>query len=85
MRNELTELELIDNYLFHQLNDEDTRIVETKILLNDAFAEKVEAQRHTHRLIRLYGRTEQRSRLEKVYRLLQGEPAFANEIKIIFA
>src|ERR1700744_1842008 len=51
IRNALKELALIDNYLLHQLNAEETQNVETSILLNSAFAEKVEAQRIAHRLI----------------------------------
>lgn len=78
MRSELNEIALIDSYLFHQLDDAGTRAVETSILLNNTFAERVEAQRRAHRLIRLYG---QKSRLERIYQQLLNEPAFANQIK----
>lgn len=81
MRSELTELALIDNYLFHQLDQQQTQLVETKVLINEAFAEKVEAQRTAHRLIRLYGRNAQRNRLEDIYQLLLNEPDFANQVK----
>jgi hypothetical protein len=81
MRSELNELALIDSYLFHQLDQQQTQSVETSILLNEDFAEKVEAQRTAHRLIRLYGRKANRSRLEDIYQLLLNEPAFANQLK----
>lgn len=81
MRSELNELALIDGYLLKQLDHDQTEMVETRVLLNQAFAEKVETQRMAHRLIRLYGRNTNRQRLEAIHRQLLKEPAFANEIK----
>lgn len=81
MRSELNELALIDSYLFHQLDQQQTQLVETRVLTNEAFAENVDTQRTAHRLIRLYGRNAQRKRLEDIYRLLLNEPAFAIQIK----
>lgn len=83
MRSELNELALIDNYLFHQLNEEETRLVEKETLLNDVFAEKVETQRQAHRLIRRYGRKEERRRLEQIYQLLFSEKNFSDQIKAL--
>jgi predicted restriction endonuclease len=81
MRSELNELALIDGYLFRQLDQQQTQMVETSILLNNTFAEKVEAQRQAHRLIRLYARTQERQSLENIYQRLLNEPAFANQLK----
>ncbi|HEV2478567.1 MAG TPA: hypothetical protein VGS79_02840 [Puia sp.] len=81
MRSELNELALIDSYLFRQLDQQQNQMVETSVLLSEAFARKVEAQRTAHRLIRLYGRNEQRRRLENIYQQLLSEPAFANQLK----
>ncbi len=81
MRSELTELELIDNYLFRQLDQQQTQKVETNLLVDEAFAEKVEAQRTAHRLIRQYGRNANRQRLENIYHLLLNEAAFAGQLK----
>jgi len=81
MRSELTELELIDNYLFRQLDQQQTQKVETNLLVDEAFAEKVEAQRTAHRLVRLYGRNATRNRFESIYQLLLNEPAFAGQLK----
>jgi len=80
MRNELNEIALIDSFLFRQLDEAGTRAVQTSILLNNTFAEKVEAQRLAHRLIRLFGRAKERSRLESIYQRLLKEPSFANHI-----
>jgi len=84
MRSELNEAYQIDCYLLRQLNDEDVRAFEVRLLLDDALAEKVEAQRTAHRLIRRYAWREERGRLEAIYRLLLNEAEFANQIKTIF-
>ena len=81
MRSELAELVLIDSYLLKQLDPEVTRAFEAGLLMNEEFAEKVEAQRTAHRLIRLYGRNATRNRLEDIYQLLLNEPAFAGQLK----
>jgi len=52
--------------------------------MNDALAEKMEAQRLAHRLIRLYSRKKERDRIEGIYRQLLEEPAFAHQLKTIF-
>ena len=85
MRNELNETRLIDHYLFGQLNEEDRRSFETRLLCNPTLAEKVDCQRFAHRLIRLFGRKVQRRRLEAIHRKLLTEPAFAHHVKNIFA
>lgn len=83
MRSELNEVYLIDQYLLGQLNKEDEQAFEANLLLDEAIAEKLEAQRTAHRLIRRYARKEERRRLEEIYQLLLGEPDFAHQIKII--
>ena len=83
MRSELNELALIDNYLLHQLDAEETKDVETNMCVNAIFAEKVDTQRIAHRLIRLFSRKEERSRMEKIYQLLLTEKAFSDQIKAL--
>lgn len=83
MRSELNEVYLIDQYLLGRLSKEDEQVFETNLLLDEAIAEKVEAQRTAHRLIRGYARKEERRRLEEIYQLLLNEPDFAHQIKII--
>jgi hypothetical protein len=84
MRSELTEIELIDKYLHKQLDEEERTSFEATLLLDEALAENVEAQRKTHRLIRLYARSQERSRLEDIFHRLLLEPAFAHRLKTIF-
>lgn len=83
MRSELNEVCLIDQYLLGRLSKEDAHVFEANMLLDEAIAEKVEAQRTAHRLIRRYASKEMRRRLEEIYQLLLDEPDFAHQIKII--
>ena len=83
MRSELNEVYLIDQYLLGRLSKEEKQVFEANLLLDEVIAEKLEAQRTAHRLIRRYARKEERRRLEKIYQLLLDEPDFAHQIKII--
>ena len=83
MRNELNEVYLIDQYLLGRLSKEEAQVFETSMLLHEAIAEKVEAQRTALRLIRRYARKVERQRLEEVYQLLLKEPVFAHQINLL--
>jgi len=85
MRSDLDEMAGIDQYLFRQISEEEGKRFEAQLLINDALAEKVEAQRLAHRLIRLYSRKKERGRIEGIYRQLLEEPAFAHQLKTIFS
>lgn len=83
MRSELNEVYLIDQYLLGHLSKEEEQVFEANLLLDEAIAEKLEAQRTAHRLIRRYARKEERRQLEATYQLLLKEPDFVNQIRII--
>ena len=85
MRNELNETRLINEYLFGQLNEEERRRFDARLLFDEMLAEKVDRQRSAHRLIRLFARKIQRRRLEAIHRTLLTEPEFAHHLKNIFA
>jgi anti-sigma-K factor RskA len=85
MRNELTEVYLIDNYLLGLLDEAATRKMEADLLLDEALAANVEAQRTAHRVIQLYARQQERSRLQAIHLHLLGEPAFARQLTNLFA
>ncbi|WP_276482298.1 hypothetical protein [Paraflavitalea pollutisoli] len=84
MRPELNEISLIDLWLLRQLPEAEAQAVEARILVDEAFAEKVEAQRVCHRLIHQYGRRQERFRLETIYRQLLQEAGFAQQLNTIF-
>ncbi len=81
MRSELNEVYLIDQYLLGQLSKAEEQAFETNLLLDAIMAEKLEAQRTAHRLIRRYARKAERRRLEAIYQQLLQEPDFAHQIK----
>lgn len=85
MRSELNEIQLIDKYLFRQLGAADKKAFEASLMANGSLAERVEAQRITHRLVRLFARKRERRRIEDIYQQLLNEPSFANQVKAIFA
>ncbi len=84
MRSDLNEIAQIDQYLLRQFSEEEGKHFEAQLLINNALAEKVEAQRLAHRLIRLYSRRKERDKIEGIYRQLLEEPAFAHQLKTIF-
>ena len=84
MRSELNEICLIDQWLLQKLPEADARNFEVRLLLDEAFAEKVETQRICHRLIHQYARRQERFRLESIYRLLMEEAGFAHQLNTIF-
>jgi hypothetical protein len=84
MRSELNEIFLIEQWLLRQLGEAEARNFEARLLLDEAFAQKVEAQRVCHRLIRHYARAQERLRLETIYRLLLKETGFAHQLNTIF-
>ncbi|MHA4812510.1 hypothetical protein ACX0G9_30735 [Flavitalea flava] len=84
MRSELNEVSLIDQWLFGHLCEEEAGAFEARLLLDEALAEKVEAQRTAHRMVRRYARREACNRLERIYRRLLTETDFAHQLKTIF-
>lgn len=84
MRSELNEIRVIDQYLLLQMPAGEEQAFKARLLCDEPLAEKVEAQRIAHRLIRLYARKQERRRLESLYHHLQNEPAFVHQLKTIF-
>ena len=84
MRSELNEICLIDQWLLQKLPEVEAKAVEARMLVDEAFAEKVEAQRICHRLVHQYARRQERFRLESIYRLLMEEAGFAHQLNSIF-
>ena len=85
MRNDLIETEKIEKYLWHQLSDEDKLHFENSMIIDPSLADKVEAQKYVHRLIRIFSRRQQRNKLECIYQQLLQETSFAQQLKNIFA
>jgi len=84
MRSELNEILLIDQWLLRQLSATEAQHVEARMLFDEGFAEKVEAQRVCHQLVRQYGRAQDRRRLEGIYSQLMQDTGFAHQLNTIF-
>ncbi len=84
MRSELNEICWIEQWLLRQLSEAEARHFEARLLIDEGFAEKVEAQRVCHRLITHYGRAQERFRLETIYRQLLEDAGFARQLNTIF-
>lgn len=85
MRNNLIEVEQIEQYLSHQMSEEKKSQFETNMLLDGTLFEKVETQKQVHKLIRIFSRRQQRNKLKLIYQQLLHEPSFAQQLKNIFA
>lgn len=85
MRSELTEISRIDKYLNQQLDEEEKKTFEAVLLVDEVLARNVEAQRMAYRIVRLFARKKERTRLEGIYQRLLREPAFAHHLKTIFS
>lgn len=85
MRSELTEISLIDKYLNQQLDEEEKKTFEAVLLVDEVLSTNVEAQRKAYRVIRLFARKKERTRLEGIYQRLLREPAFAQHLKTVFS
>lgn len=85
MRNDLIEVEQIEKYLSNQMSSDKKSEFETCMLLDSSLFEKVEAQRHVHKLIRIFSRRQQRNKLELIYQQLLREPSFVQQLKNTFA
>lgn len=84
MRRELNEAAEIDRYLAGRLEPELVGDFETRLLLDQEFADKVEAQRQTLQLIRMAGRQRLRIQLGHIYRELMQDRSFAQHLQNIF-
>ncbi|HTL08012.1 MAG TPA: hypothetical protein VL307_07140 [Chitinophagaceae bacterium] len=84
MRSELNEIQLTERWLLHQLSETEAANLHARCMVDEAFAENVEAQRNAYRLIRHYARARERRRLETIYRQLMQEGDFAQHLHSIF-
>jgi hypothetical protein len=84
MRNELNEIERIDKYLLNELSNADKKEFEMNLLLDSSLFDRTERQKLVHRIIRLFNRSYQRKRFEKIYFLLMQQADFKKNIESIF-
>jgi hypothetical protein len=85
MRTSLNEIEQIEDHLFQKLNGEDQFLFRANMLLNRGFAENVEFQAKTYRLVHAYGRKQLKQEIEAVHQKLFKQPEHINFRRKILA
>ena len=84
MRNELIEIERIDNYLLKKSGPAEMKLFEMDLLLDSSLFEKTEKQKLVHRFVRIFHRRLRRKKLENLHHYLMRQPDFKKTIDLIF-
>ena len=83
----LREVKMIDRYLQGKMDPASFLVFEAQLLIDPAFAVRVECQRKLYRLIKLAGRRQLKSDVERLHRHFFNDPSkadFREEILKIF-
>jgi hypothetical protein len=83
MRKELFEIMQIEHYLLGGLSKDERASLDAKRIIDPSFSEKIEKQRWVRRLVKLFARKQQKTKLESIHRRLLAEPSFKQQLKII--
>ena len=75
MRTSLTEIKLIDGYIFKNSPIEDALLFDAMLILDPALSNQIQWQRKTHAVIQQYSRKMLKAEIESVHRQLFNEPA----------
>ncbi|HYE54481.1 MAG TPA: hypothetical protein VD996_06540 [Chitinophagaceae bacterium] len=85
MRKELFEIMQIDHYLLGGLSADERTALDARRIIDPAFSEKIEAQQHVHRLVRLFARKQNKRMLQSMYTRLMNESSFKQQVNNIFS
>jgi hypothetical protein len=85
MRNQLHEIENIDNYLLNKLGDPDKFLFETKLIIDRELKINMFFQRRAHYVIRWFGRNEKKKQLHSIFNRVMNNKEFSAEINSIFS
>jgi len=84
MRNTLLEVQEIDRYILRQMPAEESAVFQARMLITPTLKTKVRHQRIVHKIVKWFGREQQRKQLEALYTSLLRDEKFKQEIEIIF-
>ncbi|MBS1689689.1 MAG: hypothetical protein JSS96_13255 [Bacteroidetes bacterium] len=84
MRSTLLEVQEIDRYLLGEMSAEEKAVFQARMLIAPVLNTKVRHQRIVHKIVKWFGREEQRKKLETLYTSLLRDDKFKQEIEIIF-
>lgn len=81
MMKEFTEIQEIEDYLLHQLDEDKMKHFEVQLLVNSSLAEKTESQAGVYKLIRKFWRRQTRKQLDLIYLKLLKDASFSQHLK----
>ena len=84
MRPSLREIEQIEFFLEGQMTPAGREALELRQLPDPSFAEQVEHQKASYRIVRSYGRQVLRQELGQLHERLMARPSFREKIRRIF-
>lgn len=85
MRTSLTEIKLIDDYLFNCAEPGDAVLLDAMLLIDSELPEKISWQQQTHAVIKNYSRKMLKSEIEAVHRQLFNRPEHLDFKKFIIS
>jgi hypothetical protein len=85
MRKQLEEIKNIDQYILHELSDEERAVMDTKMILSPRLREHWWQQVQLHKLIRGFARAQKRKELHRLHENLMSDPVFNQQIRSIFS
>lgn len=74
MKTSLTEMQQIEKYLYGTADDQDTAVLEVRLLLEPGLKQKLQWQSLTYQLIRSYGRKKLKAEIEAAHHKLFSQP-----------
>lgn len=74
MKTSWNELRLIEGHLLSEQNNEDSLLVEAKLILQPDFREQLYWQKKTYEMVQQYGRLQLRKQIEQVHQQLFTAP-----------
>lgn len=88
MRTSLIETEQIEAHLLQLSDPGDSLVFEARLLLEPELREKVQWQKETYHLVKLYGRDQLKREIENVHQKLFTQPehrSFSQKIRQLFS
>jgi hypothetical protein len=70
MRTSLTEIKLIDDYIFDKAETGDALVFDALLIINPELKSQIMWQKKTHQLVKQYGRKTLKQEIENVHRQL---------------
>jgi hypothetical protein len=84
MRQQLEEIKQIDQYILHELSDEEKILMDARMILSPVLKKNWWHQLRIHKLIRSFGREQKRAQLNSMHDRLMKDPGFRQKMQSMF-